>query len=265
MTEDKKHQQVIYHTTAENLIKNLDPESVDLVLTDPPYFGVVAGGWDNQWENEEQFISWFLGLMRNIRFALKPHASIVFFSGIGPKNPTTLLRQIDGMRQLGYVFRNLITWKKRRAYGKETDYLNIREEIAWFSVGTERENVRFNIPLTNEKGGYAGYNKKYPAKSEYKRVGNVWDDIPGLMRPRRNCEKPISLIERLVLTHSNPGDVVLDLFAGTGVTGVACKRRGREFVGCDIDEIWVNRGNKDIALTVPRASTVQQVEVLEEM
>lgn len=256
--------QAVYHTTAENLICHLDPESVDLVLTDPPYYGVVAEEWDNQWKTEAQFIDWFLSLTGSVRSALKPHASIVFFSGIGPKNPTTYLRQVEGLLKQGYVFRNLITWKKRRAYGKENDYLNIREEIAWFSVSPERTNVRFNIPLTNEERGYAGYNKKYPAKSAYKRVGNVWDDIPELMRPRRTCEKPVPLMERLVLTHSNPGDMVLDLFAGVGVTGVACKRRGRNFVGCDIDENWVAQGNKDIALTTRQADTVQQVEITEE-
>lgn len=85
-----------------------------------------------------------------------------------------------------------------------------------------------------------------PAHSDYLRVTNVWVDIPELQRPRRVCEKPIPLMERLVLTHSNPGDVVLDCFAGTGVTGVACKRRGRSFLGCDLDPVWVKLGQADI-------------------
>lgn len=67
---------------------------------------------------------------------------------------------------------------------------------------------------------------------------DVWDDID-FYRDRGKrihpTQKPLSLIERLILTSSNPGDNVLDIFSGSGTTGVACKLHGREFLGCEIN------------------------------
>jgi DNA modification methylase len=100
-------------------------------------------------------------------------------------------------------------------------------------VSSERTKVTFNIPLTNIKRGYNGFNSKYPAKSEFKRVSNVWTDIPELMRPERNTQKPIALMERIIQTHTNPGDLVVDTFCGWGTTGVAALKLGRVFLGCE--------------------------------
>ena len=40
------------------LLRTLDDDSIDLVLTDPPYFGIVANDWDNQWEDEAGYLEW---------------------------------------------------------------------------------------------------------------------------------------------------------------------------------------------------------------
>jgi DNA modification methylase len=138
----------------------------------------------------------------------------------------------------------LITWKKRRAYGKSHDYLFCREEIAWYSVSEERKGVTFNIPLLSEKRGYAGFSDKYPAKSECKRVSNVWADIPELMRPKRAAQKPTELMRRLVKTHANKGDLVVDPFAGSGSTGIAALLEGCRFVGSDTDSEAVKMANE---------------------
>lgn len=98
-------------------------------------------------------------------------------------------------------------------------------------MSPERTEVTFNIPLTNIERGYEGYNKKYPAKSKFKRVTNVWSDIPELMRPKRKAQKPVPLMERIIQTHSNPGDLVVDPFAGWGTTGIAALGLGRRFFG----------------------------------
>ena len=143
-------------------------------------------------------------------------------------------------------YRNLITWAKRRAYGKSHDYLFCREEIAWYSVSKERTGVTFNIPLLSEKRGYAGFSKKYPAKSEFKRVSNVWGDIPELMRPKRVAQKPVELMRRLVKTHANKGDLVVDPFAGSGSTGIAALLEGCRFVGSDTDSEAVKMSNEDL-------------------
>lgn len=217
---------------AEDFIPTLDDASVSLFLLDPPYFGIVADSWDNQWPSEAAYVDWLADLVAATLPKMTPTAAVLMFGGIGKHGSHPFFSVIARVERL-LTFRNLITWKKRRGYGKSHDYLFCREEIAWFSASAARTAVTFNIPLTSQKRGYAGFNPKYPAKSDFKRVSNVWDDIPELMRPTRNCEKPIPLLERLIATHSNAGDLVVDFFAGTGSTGVAARRLGRRFLGCE--------------------------------
>lgn len=213
-------------------IESLEDASVGLVLIDPPYYGIVDDSWDNQWASEDDYVSWLSVMCYAARKKLTPAGSLLVFGGVGKHGSHPFFRVISELEKK-FHFRNLITWKKRRAYGKSHDYLFCREEIAWFSCSEERTGVTFNIPYTDVKRGYDGFNKKYPAKSEYKRVSNVWDDIPELMRPERNCQKPEPLIKRLVETHSNPGDLVVDFFAGWGTTGVVALKCGRRFLGCE--------------------------------
>lgn len=161
---------------------------------------------------------------------------------------------MTNLENSGYYYRNWITWKKRRAYGKRYDYLFCREEIIWYSVGSEISGVTFNIPLLPQKRGYDGFNKKYPAKSEYKRVSNVWDDIPELQRPTRACEKPKPLMERLIGTHTDPNDLVVDLFSGTGATGITALSLGRRFLGCEAIEKDAASANEACEVTVCKPS-----------
>ena len=51
-------------------------------------------------------------------------------------------------------------------------------------------------------------------------------------------QKPVKLMERLVATHTNKGDTVLDPFMGVGTTGVACQNLGRDFIGFEIDSVY---------------------------
>lgn len=237
--------QELHFAEAKDFLASIPFGMVDLVCTDPPYFGIVGNKWDNRWESEADFGAWFLELCKGWFRVLKPTGSLVFFAATpGAPKGWVVFEQLRAAKEAGFHFRNAIVWGKRRAYGKANDYLFTREEIFWLSKDPEKWT--FNVPLLNQKRVYAGFNKDYPAKSEYLRVSNVWTDINELFRPRRVCEKPVGVMERLILTHSNRGDLVLDSFAGTGVTGVACKRRGRDFLGSDLDPLWVKQGQKDI-------------------
>lgn len=229
------------------LAKSLKDLSVDLLLTDPPYSGVIRDEWDNQWAEDCSYAAWFCAVLEAFLPKLKLNASVIFFGGIGKHRDRPLFRTMLAIEAKSLLcYRNLITWKKRRAYGKSHDYLFCREEIAWYSVSKERTGVTFNVPLLAEKRGYEGFSAKYPAKSEFKRVSNVWDDIPELMRPKRVAQKPVELMRRLVKTHSNKGDLVVDPFAGSGSTGLAALLEGREFVGADTDPDAVKMANDSL-------------------
>jgi DNA modification methylase len=227
---------------AMDFIPMLEDGSVSLLASDPPYFGIVADEWDNTWTSCGAFAEWLYSILFAFAPKLTDDGSIVLFGAIGKHGCHPLfdvMRLLEGPNS-PYTYRNFITWQKRRAYGKSHDYLFCREEIVWYSKSKERTAVRFNIPLTDVKRGYPGWDKLHPAKSEYKRVSNVWTDIPELMRPARSCEKPVSLMRRIVETHSHPGDLVVDLFSGLGATSIAADQCGRRFSGCDSDVHAVN-------------------------
>ena len=215
------------------LVSALSAESVDLILTDPPYHQITKSRWDNG-QTQQQHVAGLLEVFAAALPALAVHGAILVFAGLGKHGAHPVFDLVHGLEALGYTFRNWLTWQKRRAYGKSHDYLYVREEILWFSKSAERTEVRFTIPLTAEKRGYAGFDAKYPAKSEFKRVGNVFAE-PELMRPRRETEKPRGLLTRLIETHSLPRDLVVDPYCGTGSTGRACIATGRSFVGGDVD------------------------------
>jgi site-specific DNA-methyltransferase (adenine-specific) len=131
---------------------------------------------------------------------------------------------------------NLITWKKRRAYGVQWNYLFTREELAYFVKGPMKKPRKFHVPLLDEKRGYAGYNAKYPAKSEFYRRSNVWTDITELMRGKVHpTEKVQRLHEVMIEVHTDPGEWIIDPFAGSGVTGFAARKLGRRFALVESD------------------------------
>lgn len=77
-------------------------------------------------------------------------------------------------------------------------------------------------------------------ESETKRIGDNWMDIPGYTRywgyPTENSEE---LLERVIYTSSNPGDLVLDCFAGSGTTGAVAEKLGRRWIMCDISKFAI--------------------------
>ena len=202
-----------------------------LIIADPPYGDIVKEKWDN-WGYKE-----YIELAKVIEKALTKGGSAYVWGGIGKYKNRTFFKFLANVEEeTNLHLRNVITWNKKRAYGKSDDYLFTREEVAWLVNGDNPEI--FNIPLLDEKRGYAGYNAKYPAKSEYKRRTNVWTDITEVFSGKKHkCEKPEKLAEVMINTHTNPGDEVLDLFAGSGNTSLVASRLGRRFVAVENDEM----------------------------
>lgn len=229
---------MIHQFNNGKLIKHniLDPsflklvDKYPLIIADPPYGDIVKEKWDN-WGYKE-----YIELAKVIEKSLTKGGSAYVWGGVGKYKNRTFFKFLANVEEeTNLHLRNVITWNKKRAYGKLDDYLFTREEVAWLVNGDKP--AIFNIPLLDEKRGYAGYNAKYPAKSEYKRRTNVWTDITEVFSGKKHkCEKPEKLAEVMIKTHTNPGDEVLDLFAGSGNTSLAAYRLGRKFMAVENDD-----------------------------
>ena len=82
--------------------------------------------------------------------------------------------------------------------------------------------------------------KKYHlSESKGVPMADIWSDIPCVGKPDYPTQKPIELLERVILSSSNPGDVVLDPFMGSGTTCLAAAMHDRKFIGIDLTPIAV--------------------------
>jgi len=187
-------------------------DRVQLVVADPPYGQILKEKWDEACYERLGFL---------VSSLLVPGGTAYVWGGIGKHKHRPFFSWLARVEdETGLRIWDVITWKKRRAYGKKDAYLFVREECAMLVKGDKPRT--FHIPLLDEKRSYAGYNAKYPAKSEFYRRTNVWTDVTEILRGKiHEAEKPSKLAEIMIRTSSDPGDLVLDPFAGSGSTGVA--------------------------------------------
>lgn len=216
---------------------------VGLIVADPPYGNVVSEKWDRTSDSDAVFSDWMIKWTRAYCDALLcPGGAFYVWGGIGTPGFRPFMRYLCEVEQPGKLeLANLITWKKRRAYGVQHNYLFTREECAYFTKGPAKKPRVFHVPLLDEKRGYAGYNAKYPAKSEFYRRSNVWTDINEMFRGKVHpTQKPQALHRIMIETHTDPGDWIVDPFAGSFVTAFAARALGRNFVMIEKDEGYFN-------------------------
>jgi len=223
--------------------------SADLVLTDLPY-GVLNAR--NEWDNVPDFALFWKCLNR----VAKPDAAVISTA----KQPFTSFLVASNVAD----FRYTLVWEKSKATG----YLNAKkmplvahEDIVVFY----RKVPTYNPQMTNGKPYNKGTavrdtecygkqtkaveikntnGKRYPRSVQYFRTA----ECEGKLHP---TQKPVALMEWLIKTYSNPGDVVLDPFMGSGSTGVAALRNRRHFIGIEAVEKYYDiaeaRLNKETA------------------
>lgn len=231
---------------ALELMKQIPDNSIDCVVTDCPY-RIVAGGvslkredspsgclnrkyvsdgtrCSNKWikkdindvpsacrqgkmflHNDMEFEDWLPDLFRVLKNGT--HCYIM----INDRNLKELQQKAE---DVGFKFVNLLVWKKNNATPNKF-YMKSMEFILMLRKGGER--------YINNMG-----------TSNFLNIPNI---IGGKLHP---TEKPVELMQILIENSTNVGETVLDPFAGSGSTGVACKLLNRDFIGMEIDEKYYN-------------------------
>lgn len=231
----------IIHGDAIDVLRDLASESIDLIVVDPPYFGITKESWDNQWQSMKEYLEWCRTWMLRSFHLLKDTGNFYIWGSVGEKSDS-IVRQKLLLDSLGFYFKDWITWSKRRGMGNRRGWLYTREECLWYVKNNESFNWNEEAQYSEEKSDFAQGFSGYELKSDYKRITNVWTDIPEFIGDKGTLHytpKPIQAMERLIKAHTKEGDVVLDFFGGSGTTAVACKNLNRKciLVEKDLDSI----------------------------
>jgi site-specific DNA-methyltransferase (adenine-specific) len=230
----------IIHGDSLKILPKMKPECADMIFADPPYFlsndgitcqggkmvSVNKGSWDEgkSVDEKHKFNRKWIKLCKRV---LKPNGSI-WISGTFHNIYSIGM----ALEQEGFKIINNITWQKTNPPPNLACrcFTHSTETILWAQKNDKKSRHFFDY-------------QKMKELNEGKQMKDVWTG--SLTKPSEKKEgkhptqKPEYLLERIVLASTKAGDVILDPFCGSGTTGVVAKRLGREFVGIDSCEEYL--------------------------
>lgn len=235
-----KNSTVLHESCTTALDRSDFAPRIDLSFLDPPFNqDKIYNAWDDNLPPEE-----YWGWMRDICakvYALTSDGGALYFMQ-REKNTEFVLQCL---RDTGWTFQNLIIWKKKTSAVPGMKRFGKHYQIIAFATKGKTPRVFHRLRIDP------------PLPADYKHarengmfVTDVWDDIRELTsgyfagdEALRDAEgnrlhkqqTPIQLLLRIILSSTNPGDVVLDPFAGSGTTLVVAEQLGRKSVGIELD------------------------------
>lgn len=220
---------VIYNEDCIEGMKRIPDGSVDCVICDLPY-GTTACPWDSVIPFDE--------LWGQYKRIIKPTGAIALFCS----QPFTSALVMSNIEWFKYCW----IWIKNRSTGHvhaKNKPLKKHEEIAVFSPGTTVHASQSSKRMTYNPQGLV----RTP-EGTVRRRNDKGDDAVMSYRASHPTQKPVDLVQYLVRTYSNPGDIVLDNCMGSGTTAVACIREGRHYIGFETDKGYFEKANERICL-----------------
>lgn len=236
----------IYCEDVISFLNKQTPDSADLAIIDPPY-NLNRGDWD-RFETLDDFMDFTQKYLDLTIRALKPTGSLYVFNTAF--NSALILNYLKSQNM---NFCNWITWYKKDGFSAcRKKYCNNQETILFFTKSDKgytfnHEDIR--IPyLSNDrikaaqKNGIVKNGKRWFPNPNGKLCTDVWEFASVRLTNKKNGKtvkqshptpKPEGMIERMILASSNPGDLILDLFSGTGTTSFCAKKLGRNFIACE--------------------------------
>lgn len=230
----------LYNENCFNLLGKIKSGSIDLILIDPPYnisrdsnfasgeltgrdvdrfrISIDFGEWDSNFEHKNMDI-----LSKEFYRVLRKGGTLICFYDLWKISYLKESFENAKFKQLRFI-----EWIKTNPVpiNSKVNYLTNSREIALLAV----------------KGGSPTFNSEYD-NGIYKY--SICQD-KGRFHP---TQKPLKLIEELLLKHSNENDLVLDCFSGSGTTAVACIQNNRNFIGCELNKDYFDKSLERINST----------------
>ncbi len=224
----------------------LPDSSVDLIFADPPYNLQLAGDlhrpdqskvdavddhWD-QFASFEAYDAFTRAWLMAARRVLKPSGSLWV---IGSYH--NIFRVGTALQDLGFWILNDVVWRKNNPMPnfRGRRFQNAHETMIWASRDEKAKGYTFNYDAMKAANDDLQMRSDwlFPICNGGERLK---DGEGNKVHP---TQKPEALLARVLLSSSNPGDVVLDPFFGTGTTGAVAKKLGRHFIGIEREADYI--------------------------
>ena len=240
-----------------DFLRNIPDGSADLIIADPPYSINKEFGSTTRKMGFDEWLDWCCEWLREATRVLSPDGNLTVYS----LHRSAAFLHV-AMHSMGLVYRRQIVWHYENGFttykhGPAAEY----EVILWFAHNARsvfnpsrrpyksHERLRYKVT----KNG-----KEWTPNPEGRLEGDVWN-IPTLAGRRFSDErvahptqKPLSLSSKLITLFSNPGDLVVVPFAGSGSECVAARTNGRNFIGAEINPGYVAIANRRLAALQPK-------------
>lgn len=257
---------VIHIGESLEVLKSLPDQSVDMVFADPPYNLQLGGDLlrpdnskvdavDNDWDqfaSFEAYDAFCRQWLRECRRVLKDDGAIWV---IGSYH--NIFRLGVAIQDLGFWVMNDIIWRKANPMPnfKGTRFTNAHETLIWAVKAKGQKRYTFNYDALK------AFNDDTQMRSDWTiplctGEERLKDENGNKAHP---TQKPESLLYRVILACTKPGQTILDPFFGTGTTGAVAKRLGRHFVGIERDETYAKHAQARIDAVRPALSDDLQI------
>ena len=203
----------LHHGDCIAILATLPEGSVDLVVTDPPYVCAYRDRAGRRVANDNH-AEWIAPAFAEIHRVLKPDSFCVSFYGWSHIDRFMIAWKAAGFTPVGHI-----VWPKR--YISRCGYLAAQHEAAFLLA--KGSPARPYEPLPDVQPWHYTGNRHHPT------------------------EKAVPVLAPLIASFSRPGELVLDPFAGSGSTGLACAALDRRFVGIELDEGHVHTAQQRIS------------------
>ena len=247
----------IFPGDCADLIRSLPDESVDLVMTSPPY--CIGKAYEDKTQAED-FVKNHNAILPEILRVTRVGGSICW--QVGSHVHDNIVVPLDAIVYSSFSksdqlqLRNRIVWTFGHGTHCTRRFSGRHETILWFTKGDdyhfELDAVRVPQKYPGKKH-YKGRNRGKPSGNPLgKNPGDVWD-IPNVKanhveKTKHPCQFPVALAQRLIRALCPPNGLVVDPYIGSGSTGIAALVEGREFLGCDIEAKYVKIARERIRI-----------------
>jgi site-specific DNA-methyltransferase (adenine-specific) len=249
-------------------LATLPAASVDLAFADPPFnIGYEYDVYDDR-QSRDDYLAWTEKWLTAVRRVLRPTGS--FYVAIGDEYAAELKVRMDA---LGLTLRNWIVWhytfgvsctRKFNRSHAHVFYYVVDPKCFTFNAEAVRVPSARQTTYADRRANPAGKlpddtwvlrpqeeERCFPADSDTWYVARVCGTFKE--RTGHPCQMPEAVLERIVRVSSNPGDLVLDPFAGSGTTLATAKRLGRRYLGIELSAEYAERVRQRLVAVRPEA------------